>query len=68
MRIIFKNNGVFLVQSGTYPKNFYEVDLKYETDGICQCKSFKKSNVWCKHIQAVKDRIEDNMIGVEGLS
>jgi hypothetical protein len=67
MRVIFKNAGLFKVQSESKPNNFYEVDLRFLTDGTCQCKAFKRSGVFCKHIKEVRARLRDNGKGIEGL-
>lgn len=67
-RVIFKGKGIFDVESFTIHNKFYEVDLKYGSDGVCTCNHFKKSNIFCKHIKEVKSRIEDNLRGIEGLN
>lgn len=63
MLIICKGNRIYLVRSSD-KINWYEVDLRYGTDGICTCKAFLKNSVFCKHIKEVKARIRDNMIGI----
>jgi len=66
VKVIYKKKeGIYLVESFTTPNTEYEVDLRHLTDGICTCKAFKKSNIFCKHIKEVKSRIKDNYTGIE---
>lgn len=64
-RIIFKGNGKYLVESFTNKGVFYEVDMKYGTDGICYYPHCKE--IFCKHRKEVKSRLADNNKGIEGL-
>lgn len=62
-RIYSLGGTVYLVESKTTAGFFYEVDLKYKTDGVCPCKAF--NGVWCEHIRRTKSRIEDGGVGIE---
>lgn len=64
MDVIYCRNGEFKVQSETFPSKFYMVDMKYGTDGICNCLGFFKNKIICKHIKKVKERMKDNLIGI----
>ena len=59
MKILKQKNGTYKVESSSRKGKFYIVDLKEET---CTCPHFllrlKQIHGMCKHIQAVKDKIQ----------
>ena len=60
MRVLKQRDGTYNVESGSRKGKFYIVDL---SKGTCTCPHYvlrlRKIHGFCKHIEAVKDKIEE---------